>query len=250
MITLTYQYKLKVNRQQEREIIHILNVAKSVYNYALSERKDWLNSRKCLADRCSLVSEYIIPADEPYPNYFVQAKNLTEAKKFSAILKTVNAQVLQQVLKTVDKAFDQIKSKGFGFPRFKKKMRSFVFPALSKNFLGDGCLNFLQLGKIRIRPSREYPSGFEPKQARIIQKASGFYVSVSFQSTELVPDMTVGKTCLGIDAGIESFVATSRGDLIKAPRFLLKVQSKLKLLQRRLKHQVKGSNNWLKLQDK
>ncbi|MGV2391187.1 MAG UNVERIFIED_CONTAM: transposase [Microcystis novacekii LVE1205-3] len=49
---------------------------------------------------------------------------------------------------------------------------------------------------------------------------------------------------------MESFVATSRGDLIKAPRFLLKVQSQLKLLQRRLKHQVKGSNNWLKLQEK
>nr|NCR81964.1 helix-turn-helix domain-containing protein [Microcystis aeruginosa K13-10] len=105
MITLTYQYKLKVNRRQEREIIHILDVCKSVYNYALSERKDWLNSRKCLADRCSLVSEYIIPADEPYPNYFVQAKNLTEAKKVYPILKTVNAQVLQQVLKTLDKAF-------------------------------------------------------------------------------------------------------------------------------------------------
>ncbi len=157
MITLTYQYKLKVNRQQEREIIHILDVCKSVYNYALSERKDWLNSRKCLADRCSLISEYIIPADEPYPNYFVQAKNLTEAKakKVYPILKTVNAQVLQQVLKTVDKAFSDMKSKGFGFPRFKKKMRSLVFPALSKNFLGDGCLNFPQLGKIRIRKSRE-----------------------------------------------------------------------------------------------
>ncbi len=75
-------------------------------------------------------------------------------------------------------------------------------------------------------------------------------VSVSFQSTELVPDMTVGKTCLGIDAGIESFVATSRGDLIKAPRFLLKVQSQLKLLQRRLKRKTKGSSNWLKLQEK
>ncbi|NCR68028.1 MAG: transposase, partial [Microcystis aeruginosa LL11-07] len=78
MITLTYQYKLKVNRQQEREI-------------------------------CSLVSEYIIPADEPYPNYFVQAK------KVYPILKTVNAQVLQQVLKTLDKAFNQMKSKSFGF---------------------------------------------------------------------------------------------------------------------------------------
>ncbi|NCS20701.1 MAG: helix-turn-helix domain-containing protein, partial [Microcystis aeruginosa G11-06] len=115
MITLTYQYKLKVNRRQEREIIHILDVAKSVYNYAPAERKDWLNSRKCLADRCSLVSEYIIPADEPYPNYFVQAK------KVYPILKTVNAQVLQQVLKTLDKAFNQMKSKSFGFPRFKKK---------------------------------------------------------------------------------------------------------------------------------
>ncbi len=111
MITLTYQYKLKVNKKQEREIVHILDVCKSVYNYALSERKDWLNSRKCLADRCSLVSEYIIPADEPYPNYFVQAKNLTEAKKVYPILKTVNAQVLQQVLKTVDK-FNKSKLSG------------------------------------------------------------------------------------------------------------------------------------------
>jgi putative transposase len=141
-----------------------------------------LKSRKSLADRCSLVSEYIIPADKPYPNYFVQARNLTEAKKFYPILKTVNAQVLHQVLKTVDKAFSDMKSKGFGFPRFKKKMRSFVFPALSKNFLGDEYLNFPQLGKIRIRQSREYPSGFEPKQARIIRKASGFYVSISGSS--------------------------------------------------------------------
>jgi putative transposase len=81
VITLTYQYRLKVNRRQEREIVHILDVGKSVYNYTLSEQKDWLNSRKCHTARCSLVSQYIIPADKPYPNYFVQAKNLTEAKK-------------------------------------------------------------------------------------------------------------------------------------------------------------------------
>jgi putative transposase len=134
VITLTYQYKLKVNRRQEREIIRILDVAKSVDNYALAERKDWLNSRKSLADRCSLVSEYIIPADEPYPNYFVQAKNLTEAKKIYPILKTVNAQVLQQVLKTLDKAFDQIKSKGFGFPRLRKKCEVLFFLRCQKTF--------------------------------------------------------------------------------------------------------------------
>ncbi|MBE9204345.1 transposase [Synechocystis salina LEGE 06099] len=73
---------------------------------------------------------------------------------------------------------------------------------------------------------------------------------IAFQSQEQCPEPTVGKTCLGIDAGIESFVATSLGELIKAPRFLLEVQRKLKLLQRRLKHKVKGSHNWLKLQGK
>ena len=115
MITLTYQYKLKVNRQQEPEIVHILDVGKSVYNYAIAEQKEWLNSRKCLADRCSLVPECIIPTDEPYPNYFAQAKNLTEAKKVHTVLKTVNAQVLQQVLRTLDRAFSDMKSIRFGF---------------------------------------------------------------------------------------------------------------------------------------
>lgn len=250
MITLTYQYKLKVNKQQEREINQILDVCKSVYNYALAERKDWINSRKSQVERCSIVSEYIIRSDTPYPNYFIQAKNLTEAKKLYPLLKTVNAQVLQQVLKTLDRAFNDMKAKGNGFPRFKRRMRSFVFPALSKNFLGSSELNFPQLGKIKSRQSREFPLGFEAKQARIVKKASGFYVLISFQSKESVPDVTAGKTSIGLDAGIESFVATSQGELIKAPRFLLQAQRQLKLLQRRLKHKSKGSNNWLKLQGK
>ncbi len=44
---------------------------------------------------------------------------------------------------------------------------------------------------------------------------------VSFQSSESLPDNPVGKKSLGIDAGIESFVATSTGKLFKSPKFLL-----------------------------
>ena len=96
VITLTYSFKLKLNKKQEDEVNHILDVAKSVYNYALRERKDWLKSRKSSVNYCSLFSEYIIPADEPYPNYYVQAKGLTEAKKTFPRLKTVNAQVISK----------------------------------------------------------------------------------------------------------------------------------------------------------
>jgi putative transposase len=250
VITLTYQYKLKLNRQQTQEIEHILGVCKSVYNYALAERKHWLNSRKSPVNSCSIVSEYIIPADTPYSSYNNQAKNLTIAKKTNSNLKSVNAQVLQQTLKTLDRAFSDMKSKGYGFPRFKKRMKSFVFPAMLKNCLAQDKVKLPQLGWLRIKQSRNYPIGFEPKQARIVLKATGYYLMIVFQSQESCPDAPVGKLSLGIDAGIESFVATDKGELIKAPKFLLKAQSKLKLLQRRLKHKIKGSNNWLKLQNK
>ena len=133
MITLTYRYKLKVNRRQTQEIEHILEVCRQVYNFALTERKHWFLSRKSPVNACSLVREYIIPSNTPYPNYNIQAKNLTTAKKSNLQLKSVNAQVLQQTLKRLDKAFSDMRAKGNGFPRFKKKMRSFVFPVMLKN---------------------------------------------------------------------------------------------------------------------
>ena len=250
MITLTYQYKLKLTKHQVSEINYYLDVCKSVLNYALRERKDWLNSRKSPINVCSLKQEYIIPADAPYPGYNHQAKSLTRAKKTSERLKSVHSQVLQQTLKQLDRAFSDMKAKGHGFPRFKKNMRSFVFPALPKNCLGNNKIKLPKFGWVKIRQSRPYPTGFEPKQARVVRKASGYYVMIAFQSEETMPEHPVGKRCLGIDAGIESFVATSGGELIKAPKFLRDNLRKLKLLQRRLRNKKKGSNAWLKIQKK
>ena len=87
VIALTYQYKLRPNQQQEAEINQILDVCRSVYNYALRERKDWLSSKKSPINSCSIISEYIIPADTPYPSYNYQAKSLTIAKKTNPKLK-------------------------------------------------------------------------------------------------------------------------------------------------------------------
>jgi putative transposase len=104
MLTLTYEFKLIPDNQQIEVMEHTLNVCRSVWNYALRERKDWLNYRKSPVNACSLVQEYIISADVPYPTYHNQAKALTEAKKTNEILKSVNAQVLQQVLRTLDRS--------------------------------------------------------------------------------------------------------------------------------------------------
>jgi putative transposase len=252
MIAFTYQYKIKPTKQQIRQIEQYLDICRSVYNYAHAERKAWLESRKSLIDRCSIRSEYIIPADTPFPSYNLQAKALTEAKKELPHLKLVNAQSLQQVLKRLDKAWtDFFKVPGRGFPRFRNKnrFRSFVFPQLLKNCLEKGKVRLPSIGWIRIRQSREYPTGFTPKQFQIVRKASGYYLMIVFQSSESVPDAVPGEVSIGIDAGIESFIATPT-ELIKSPKFLRGKLRKLKLLQRQLKKKTKNSNNWLKLQKK
>ncbi|RQH16959.1 hypothetical protein [Okeania hirsuta] len=83
------------------------------------------------------VAEYIISGDAAYPNNNHQGKNLTIAKKTNTNFNLVNAQVLQQTLKTLDRAFSDMKSQGKSYPRFKKKLRSFIFPAMLKNCLGN-----------------------------------------------------------------------------------------------------------------
>ncbi|OKH23778.1 hypothetical protein NIES593_08960 [Hydrococcus rivularis NIES-593] len=100
----------------------------------MREKKDWLQSPKYRIDARSFEHEYIIKPDEPFPSYQIQAKRLTEAKKENEELKSVNAQVLQQFLRNLEKSFENIRARNFGFLRFKNSagMRSFVFPQLKK----------------------------------------------------------------------------------------------------------------------
>ncbi|MGB3207149.1 MAG: transposase [Crinalium sp.] len=252
MLTLTYEYKLKPTKQQIEDIERILTVCRKVWNYALRERKDWVNSRKSKVNACSLECEYIIKADEPFPNYHIQAKRLTEAKKYSAELKSVNAQVLQQVLRTLDRAWDDMKARNSGFPRFKKhyRMRSFVFPQLKGEIIKANQVKLPQLGWIRFYQSRPISDGFVVKQARVVRKANGYFVMLSVQMNVDVPFVSFYGHPIGIDIGLNSFLATSEGTLIARPKFFKSLQRKLKLLQRRLKNKKLGSNNRKKLNKK
>lgn len=162
MINLTYEYKIQPTRQQETTMFAWIETCRKVYNYPLRERKDWSSSRKCQVNACSLKQEYIIPADQPYPDYYKQAKSLTEAKKHIPELKDVQSQVLQQTLMTLDKAFESMRQQGFGYPRFKKpgQMRSFLFPAMKDSLLVRNRIKLPKLGWMRIRLSRSLPEGF------------------------------------------------------------------------------------------
>ncbi|MEW5861659.1 MAG: transposase [Cyanobacteriota bacterium] len=250
MITLTYEYKLAPTLKQTQVFDHWLEICRSVWNFALRERKDWVNSRKCDINFCSIISEYLIPPDAKRPTYASQCKALTAAKKEYPQLKIVHSQVLQQVLKQLETAFVSMWERGFGFPRFKNKMRSFVFPQMKAEDLVGDIIKLPSIGTIKMHLSRPIPDGFSLKQARIVKRASGYYVMLSLQCDVNVPDVPPHGEPLGIDVGLVSFVATSSGELVERPRFFVDAQSKLKLLQRRASPKKKGSKNWRKVNQK
>ena len=74
MLTMTYEYKLQPTAEQIATIEQTLLCCRSVWNFALRQRKDWCASRKSPVNACSIHSEYIIPVDELFPNYHKQAK--------------------------------------------------------------------------------------------------------------------------------------------------------------------------------
>ena len=245
MLNLTYNYKLEPTDKQIEIIEHNLDVCKSVWNHALYERKLWYNSRSCNINSCSIFQEYIVEPFE-YPTYHIQSAQLTLAKKDNPFLKSGNAQAMQQTLRKLDRAFNDMKSKGMGFPRYKKKMKSFNFPC--KAFLEGSYLKMPLLKSIKINKSREIPEGFKIKQVQIIKKASGYYVNLMIELDVNVPEVFPHGHAIGIDTGILNMLATSDGLVIPRPKFLDKALRKIQLLQRKLKKKTLGSNNWKKLQ--
>ena len=245
MLNLTFNYKLNPTVKQIEVIENNLAVCKSVWNHGLYERKLWYNSRSCPVDRCSLNSEYVVEPFE-YPNYHKQSASLTKAKKTNAFLKSGNAQGMQQTLRKLDRAFKDMKSKGLGFPRYKKRMKS--FNVLGNPTLEGNRLKMPLLKSVKLIKSRDIPEGFVIKQVQIIKKASGYYANLMIELDVDVVQPTPHGHAVGIDAGIQSMIATSDGLVLPRPSFLDKPLRKIQLLQRKLRNKIKGSNKWKKLQ--
>ena len=231
MINLTYQYKLAPTQQQQQTYDEWLETSRRVWNFALAERKDWYKSRACAIDRCSLRGEYVMSPDAPRPNFSSQCQALTQARKVYPELGTANAQMLQQVLRRLEKAFVSMWERGHGFPRFKKpgRLRSLLFPQLGKDPVRGNRVKLPGVGWVKMRLSRPIPEGFVVKQAQVVKRASGWYVMLTLQCDLEVPDILPHGKALGIDVGLSSYLATSAGELVPRPRFFGDLQRKLKL---------------------
>lgn len=245
---MNYRYRIYPSTQGQDTLFEWMETCGIAYNYGLREIKDWCNSRKCMIDRCSIKSEYILPGDLKFPGEVQQLNALPKAKKEFPRLSEVPSQVLQQTIKQLHKAWQGFQDRGWGFPRFKKygQFKSLLFPQFKVSPIQGDFIALPKIGAIAINLHRPIPDGFMVKQVRIQLKADKWYASVNIQSDVKVPDPMPFGHPIGVDVGLEKFLATSDGVLVKPPQFFKRMQSKLKLLQRRLSRKQRRSKNYEK----
>ena len=245
---LNYRYRIYPDTQQIELLDEWLETCRVSYNYALRELKDWIASRKCPIDRCSLESEYIMTANYPFPSYHQQQNNLPKAKKKFPRLKRVPSQVLQTNIRRLHDSWDSFRARGYGFPRFKKygQMKSMLFPQFKTNPLSDWQIQLPKLGKVRINLHRPIPDRFVIKQVRVVKKAVGWFAVITIESDIELPSPVPHGHAIGVDVGLLSYVATSYGYTESRPKFFKTAKSRLKVLQKRLSKKMKQGKNYEK----
>ena len=229
----TFQFRIYPNKNQEVVLNSTLSTCRRLYNDSLAERKRQAELNEL--ERTFGVAPWGKPE---WLNYYDQANSLSGSK--TEFQKEVFSQVLQNVLKRVERSFKNFFN-GFGYPRFQGRDRynSFTFPQ-SGFKIEDGKLNLSKIGNIKIVLHREIEGKI--KTCTIKKDIDQWYVSFSVEiDIPIIPVET--KTETGIDIGLSSLITMSNGCQIEPPEFLRKSENKLTQEQKRLSRKKKRSQN-------
>ena len=222
MLIKTFKYKLEPNRKQKALLNSTLDVCRELYNMALEQRK------------MQRVGQ------------FEQMRQVTALKKEFPEYQTVHAHVLQNVIKKLNRSFENFfrrcKEGGkAGFPRFKGRDRYDSFQFNNTGFsLSGHYLQLSKIGNVKVRLSRDLPEGAVIKTCTVKRAVSGWFCTLTFEY-EPTP-LPINTDAVGIDVGIENFAALSDGTMIPNPRFYECGQAELRRAQRKVARRKKGSN--------
>lgn len=228
----TFQFRIYPTKNQEVLLNRTLSTCRHLYNEALAERKHESELNELMRDFG------VFPWGKPeWINYYDQANDLSESK--TNFQKEVFSQVLQNVLKRVDRSFKNFFN-GFGYPRFQGRNRynSFTYP--QKGFELDEKLTLSKIGNIKIIQHREIEGKI--KTCTIKKDIDQWYVSFSCEIDNPILPVEI-KTETGIDVGLKSLLTMSNGSQIEPPEFLRESEQKLTQEQKRLSRKKKRSQN-------
>lgn len=223
----TYKFKLSPNVTQTGIFNQWLGTCRFLYNLALEHRIQAFQSAK------------------HYVNYYDQANELKAIKKTAGFewIKNVQSQVLQDVLKRVERSYKNFFN-GSGFPKWAKygKYKSFTFPQITKLNIKGCKIRIPKIGFVKFRQHRGIKG--KPKQIQIIKQLNSFYICIVCEVQPSQPRSENQAT--GIDLGVQRLATLSDGTFFENPMYYKQYQRRLRIKQRRLSRQEKFGANWHK----
>lgn len=230
MVTKAFKFRLRPTGRQRVELERILGTCHELYNAALQEKRDAYRvagvNRSCAA----------------------QQHELTEIKALRPDVGLVYAQVLQDVLKRLHRAFDaffrRVKAgQTPGYPRFKSRDRydSFTFPQVGRNgTLGGHGVHVTDRGRLvvhgipgAVKTIWHRPLRGRPKTATFKREGRHWYVVFACDEVPLEERERTGDLC-GIDVGLESFVVLDDGTSVQNYRYARASAREVKLAARKV----------------
>ncbi len=231
--TLCLKYRLFPTKEQTRKLEDTLETCRLVYN--------------------SLVNDRVFQHEtlRKSPSRYQQQKMFPQWSKDFPEVKAVYSQVLQNVSVRVDLAFRaffrRVKAgETPGFPRFKGKGQydSITYPQ-SGFKIGDSTVSLSMFGKpVQIKAKLHRPVIGTVKTCTIRRYGDKWFACFSVikslveQEDDFLPKF---KDAVGLDAGLNSFLALSNGEFVTNPRFFRKDEKALAKAARKQAKTKKGS---------
>ncbi len=236
LMQLRYNYRVYPTSGQVQALARVFGCARVVFNDGLRARQE--------AHVAGL--PYITDGD-------LQKQVITTAKRTEerAWLSEVSSVALVQSLNDLHAAYRAFfasmagKRKGpkISEPRFKSKRDRRQSIRLTTNgfaLRGNGKLYVAKVGELDVTWSRPLPA--TPSSVTITMDPSGRYFASFVVNTDPKP-LPELDTEVGIDLGLTYFAVLADGTKVSSPRFLSRVERKLKRAQQDLSRKQKGSNN-------
>ena len=241
-LTRAYKFRVYPDAKRQEEIDERLILAQQFYNKILEESIASYRNGKAKVSMAQF-------------NKFVR-ETIQEDKKYLKLYSQTRCEIEFRLLKAYQNFFRRIKegNKKAGFPRFKSRDRykSITYPQDNGSFsIRKDRLRVSRIGTMKIELHRKIEGTI--KTLAIKREGNDYYAIFTTINNIKVPDVE-NTNPVGIDLGLDSFVAMSDGTKIEKPKFVKKSEKHIARWQRRIANRRKGSKRResakLKLQNK
>ncbi|MCL4365523.1 transposase [Candidatus Marsarchaeota archaeon] len=225
-----YKFRIYPDATRQAEIDERLILAQQFYNKILEKSVASYQNGKTKVSMAQF-------------NRFVK-EIIQEDKKYLKLYSQTRCEIEYRLLKAYQKFFRRVMegSKKAGFPRFRSRDRykSITYPQDNGSFsIRRDRLRVSRIGTMRIELHRKIEGIIK---TLAIKREGGNYYAVFTTINDIKVPEVKDTNPVGIDVGLNSFVAMSDGTKIEKPKFVKKSEKHIARWQRIVARRKKGSN--------